>query len=312
MANLLDISIVIPVKGNCEYLSETLDSLCNIRTPVEEIIIVNDGVSNKALALISAYEKKLPIRLILSSGSGLVAALNSGLNSANCKHIARLDGDDLTLPDRFQLQLEAFEADPLLVACGGQIQYINQQSQITGASSYPVGKLNSLSIFRSRCLIAHPASMYLKSAAHEIGGYRSVFTERGMDLAEDFDFWLRISLLGNIENLSDTLIKYRQHPNQISTAYLPGQGLATTYVKALNQSKLPFDDSLRISLTTDSSVLTRSQFRVLQKSLNLFELMQFNIELLAYKRSSQASKAFWDIFLITILRIFRKLNSLKS
>ena len=135
---------------------------------------------------------------------------------------------------RIERQLEQFEFDPNLVAVGSQCFYINTDGTRTGRSNYPVGVLNRLPNFKFKCLVAHPSTMYLRRSALDIGGYRSVFSWNGVDIAEDFDFWLRLSRQGQISISEELLTEYRQHPDQLSSQYFAGQQLGTPYISAVN------------------------------------------------------------------------------
>jgi hypothetical protein len=76
--------------------------------------------------------------------------------------------------------------------------------------------------------------MYIRSSALDIGGYRSIFTWNGIDIAEDFDFWLRISKRGIISVSEELLTEYRQHADQLSSRHLAGQMVGTPYISAVN------------------------------------------------------------------------------
>jgi hypothetical protein len=73
--------------------------------------------------------------------------------------------------------------------------------------------------------------------ARKIGGYRSLCTNGRVDLAEDFDLWLRLAKVGEIHNLDETVLFYRQHPNQISTLHTPTQNFAAKYVAFVHKSE---------------------------------------------------------------------------
>jgi hypothetical protein len=136
--------------------------------------------------------------------------------------------------NRIERQLAQFESDPNLVVVGSQCNYINSDGNLTGRSNYPIGALNKLPEFKFKCLIAHPSTMYIRSSALDIGGYRSIFTWNGVDIAEDFDFWLRISKRGIISVSEELLTEYRQHADQLSSRNLAGQLIGTPYISAVN------------------------------------------------------------------------------
>lgn len=230
------ISIVIPAKGDCKYLSETLQSIHNSELLPLEVLVIDDGITHIAKEIINSYSNILPISLLKNSGEGLVAALNTGIKSAKGEFLARIDNDDLLLPQRLQIQMDFLKANPDVAAVGSNCIYIDEKSNEVGKSNYPLGDITKLKNFKFNCLIVHPSAMFRKEKALEVGGYRSVFKWNNTDIAEDFDFWLRLANTGKVINLRDYLIKYRQHSNQLSSKNIYGQIIGTSYISALNIS----------------------------------------------------------------------------
>jgi glycosyltransferase involved in cell wall biosynthesis len=229
-----EVSVLIPAHGPSPYIKFTLESIAKNTVQPYEVLIIDDGLSDGATTQINSFTQSLPISIIPNNGKGLVDALNTGLSSAKGEFIARIDNDDLMSKRRMEKQLSQFKSNPNLVAVGSQCIYINADGTRTGSSKYPNGTLNYLPNFKSRCLIAHPSTMYLRDSALAIGGYRSLFSWNGVDIAEDFDFWLRLSKKGIISVSDELLTEYRQHADQLSTRHLAGQQIGTPYIAAIN------------------------------------------------------------------------------
>jgi glycosyltransferase involved in cell wall biosynthesis len=229
-----EVSVLIPAHGASPFIQYTLESILKNTVQPEEVLIIDDGLSGEAIAQIDQFSRLLPILIIHNGGKGLVDALNTGLRAAKGKYIARIDNDDLMAKNRIERQLAQFESNPNLVAVGSQCDYVNSDGTRTGRSNYPIGALNELPEFKFKCLIAHPSTMYIRSSALDIGGYRSIFTWNGVDIAEDFDFWLRISKRGVISVSEESLTEYRQHAGQLSSRHLAGQLVGTPYISAVN------------------------------------------------------------------------------
>ena len=229
-----DFSVLIPARGECPFLVQTLESISSSSKSPKEVILVDDGISSTTLKEIESFLSRLNLIVLPNRGQGLVDGLNTGLHYSTSRYIARLDADDLIFPDRFKLQIDAMTANPEIVVLGGQATYIDSMGEVTGFSNYSNGRIDNLPEFKTSCMIAHPTAMIRRSVALEVGGYRSICTDGRIDLAEDFDLWLRISLLGQVHNLSDSILFYRQHGDQISTLYTPGQVFATNYVSLVH------------------------------------------------------------------------------
>lgn len=230
-----DVSILIPARGPCEYIVDTLKSIVKSQVQPDEIMIIDDGLTQNALQVIQNFSYHLPINISKNDGVGLVDALNTGLKLISSKYICRIDSDDLMSEMRIGTQLKRLQSDSKLVVVGSQCLYIDEKNEIIGRSNYSNGLLNTLPNFETECLLAHPSTMYLREKALLVGGYRSLFSWNDMDIAEDFDLWLRLSKIGKIEIISEYLTSYRQHKSQLSTKYQAGQLLGTPYIAALNK-----------------------------------------------------------------------------
>ena len=233
----MDFAVLIPVKGDCKFLTFTLESVCKSSITPKEVIIVDDGISESAIKVIESYHSELNITLLPNLGKGIVAALNTGLRHCSFPFIARLDSDDLVTPERFELQMIKMLSNPRIAALGGQVIFIDSKGQTTGRAKYESGRLDNSKKFRNQCLVAHPATMIRTSMAFEVSGYRTLCTDGQVDFAEDFDFWLRLSRIGEIHNLNEVVLLYRQHNGQVSRIHAQSQSFSTAYVSLVNQAE---------------------------------------------------------------------------
>ena len=125
--------------------------------------------------------------------------------------IARLDADDIAVPDRLERQVTWLEANPSVAALGGSIISIDRNDRKLRLHIYPVGSVRTL-MLRGPA-IAHPTAMMRKSVLTAIGGYRTAF-----DVAEDYDMWLRMAEKADIANIPAVLTYYRLHATKRSRA----------------------------------------------------------------------------------------------
>jgi glycosyltransferase involved in cell wall biosynthesis len=277
----LTTSVIIPVRGSAPFLTQTLKSIFENSILPDEIIIVDDGMEKLALAQINAFEAHNLIRTIPNSGSGLVDALNTGINTSKSDLVIRIDSDDVMLPERIEIQKRIMEQNDSLVLLGTQCHLIDTTGKVTGKTKYPIGKLNKSWKFLSSCQLAHPSIIMRKESVLSCGGYRKIFNARGMDIAEDFDLWLRLAKVGEVRNLNKFLTEYRQHNNQISSKYNREQLLATIYISSL--SGLGQDYS-PISFGADEQQMSTEVLRLRNSIRNqelvilrILSILQFNI-----------------------------------
>jgi glycosyltransferase involved in cell wall biosynthesis len=140
---------------------------------------------------------------------GLVPALHHGLAEARGDYIARMDADDVALPDRLARQVAVLDAFPRVAALGSACRVIDGEGRVLGdrcPPSDPAAIRDAL--LRGNCML-HPTMMLRRAAVLNVGNYRAAFR-----LAEDFDLWLRLSERYDLMNLPDCLLCYRQHAGQ--------------------------------------------------------------------------------------------------
>jgi len=302
-----EITVLIPCHGNAPFLVETIVSIYESTLLPEQVLIIDDGMDAATLKSISGFSADSRITVIPSRGSGLVDALNTGLKASTTKYIARIDADDRMLALRLEEQRNFLIGCADAVTVGSQCYFIDSHGVRTGISSYPVGLLNKNRKFISECRIAHPSAMYLRDTVITAGGYRSVFKFNGTDIAEDFDLWLRLAKFGNLYNLSECYVEYRQHADQISSKLNAGQILGTTYISAINRKS--YSDALPVmALGSDSNLAEFKEFfAVIKKHHSRFKYFQTKIEyglLFLKSRRLRTTKAFFLKSLIKILRFF--------
>jgi glycosyltransferase involved in cell wall biosynthesis len=202
------------------------------------VVIVDDGIEKSAVDVISLFGSELNITILDNPDSGIVSALNAGLKHCKTTFIARLDADDMVTFDRFERQLSFMRANQHVAVLGGQVDFIDSKGEITGRSNYEVGRLDNKDAFGKMCMLAHPSTMIRTSMALLVSGYRTVCRGERTDFAEDFDFWLRISRIGQVHNLNEVVLYYRQHGSQVSQMHSQMQEFATAYVSMVNSAEL--------------------------------------------------------------------------
>ncbi len=121
------ISAIIPVYNRKRYIAEAIDSvLAQTYSPIE-IIVVDDGSTDKSAAIVKEYQNS-SIRYTFQSNQGIGAARNKGIDMAQGAYYAFLDSDDLWIPDKISLQMKAFENDPDLdMVFGHVVQFRSTQ-----------------------------------------------------------------------------------------------------------------------------------------------------------------------------------------
>lgn len=209
----MEISVIMPVFNSEAYLKEAIDSILNQTFEDFEFIIINDGSSDNSLRIINNFEDER-IVLINQKNKGIIASLNKGLETAKGEFIARMDSDDVSLPDRFEKQLKLMKSDNIDI-CGGNFTTINSSG--ISLKSYTTPRTHdfcTLSLL-SKVPFAHPSviirSDFLKK-------YNLKYGQSNIKKAEDLDLWIRIHEKGGkFSNVNETIFKYRIINNSLSS-----------------------------------------------------------------------------------------------
>lgn len=204
------VSVVMPVHNGGRYLDAAIDSIRAQSLTELELILIDDGSTDGSGERMQAHAAADPrLSVLRIPHSGVATALNTGLAAARAPLIARMDADDIALPQRMQCQLAAMHARPEVAALGTGIEAIDADGRVTG-SAMPGGDPAEIraALLRANCL-HHPTVMMRRDIVLAAGGYRPIFTA-----AEDYDLWLRLSEHHDLSNLPDLLLRYRGHAGQ--------------------------------------------------------------------------------------------------
>ena len=112
------ISVVMPTFNGEKFIKEAIESILNQTFNDFEFIIVNDGSIDNTEKIIQSFSDKRIVYVKKEQNSGISDTLNLGISLAKGKYIARMDDDDISIPNRFERQLEVFASDLKIIVCG--------------------------------------------------------------------------------------------------------------------------------------------------------------------------------------------------
>ena len=213
-----EISIVLPAY-NCEsFLKEAIESILNQTFKDFELIIINDGSTDKTEDVIKSFSDPRIIYLKNEKNSGLVYTLNKGIDIAKGKYIARMDGDDIALPARLVKQKAILDEYPDIVVAASTITFINEKKESEGNWLLDRKTIHPFEIRKhlpyENC-IAHPSVMIRSQILKELK-YKSYQKN-----IEDYDLWLRIISKGySIMKTEESQLLYRIHDSSITSMHL--------------------------------------------------------------------------------------------
>ncbi|MDX8452742.1 glycosyltransferase [Mesorhizobium sp. VK9D] len=204
--------MIIPVRDGAQYIGEALQSILDQDLADIEVIVVDDGSSDDSAAIATSLgDRDGRVKIVANRGKGIVDALNLGISLARAPLVARMDCDDVSLPDRLRLQVACFDADADLQLLGTAGLQIDRAGKPLRPMDVPIGNEQLRDALARYNPMLHPTVMFRTEAVRRVGGYRRAFT-----YAEDYDLWLRLSETGKLANMDARLVKLRSHPGQVS------------------------------------------------------------------------------------------------
>jgi len=203
------ISVIMSVYNGEKYLREAINSILNQTFKNFEFIIVNDGSTDSSLDIIKSYNDAR-IVVIDQKNTGQGIGRNIAIKHSNGEYIAILDADDISMPDRLQLQYDFLEKHPECVAVGSNAEIIDKDSNYVYTSNQALSWEEIKNNLPSMPFI-HSSTMYRKTAFDKVGGYPD------MRSAEDAVLFNKFAKIGELRNLPDVLIKYRICSTAVTT-----------------------------------------------------------------------------------------------
>lgn len=226
----------MPVFNAERYVAEAVKSILSQDIIDFEFLIFNDGSTDHSRLILekfAALDKR--IHLFQHDHHGHVRWLNKGIQVARGKFIARMDADDISLPQRFVRQVEYLNRHSDCAVVGCDLMQIDPDGAPLGTITHDTDHdaIETDLLSGGLGVISHPACMMRRSALLAIGGYREEY-----EYLEDFDLWLRLSEHGRLANIPQVLFHYRvHHTNVIVTKVGRQKQLADRIVSEARQRR---------------------------------------------------------------------------
>lgn len=227
------ISGVLPIKNGETWIPKTLPKILDCLEDRDELVIIDDGSTDKTLRLVSEFAgNDQRIRIFQLHGQGLVEALNNGIDQSRNSWIARFDIDDFYPQNRLKVQRLKINHDIAAIFTDYRVK-LNGKHNLGLIASPITDSATRLSLLRSQ-RTAHPSVLFCKEKFMSAGGYvASEFP------AEDLGLWVRVSSYGKIISVDSEGLQYNLRKGSISrvnrdTIILKKQRIIESYVEMLN------------------------------------------------------------------------------
>ena len=207
------ITVLMPVYNGEKYLTEAIESILNQTNSDFEFIIIDDNSTDGTAGILKRYlQKDNRIRLFNMLNQGLATSLNYGLELAQGKYIARMDSDDISMPERLEKQAMFMDKNPYIGVCGTWIKIFGERNYI---KKYPQTHEEIWSRLLFECPLAHPTVMIRKDMLIKNNLYYDINCKHN----EDYELWTRVSNISRMANIPEGLLKYRLHNKQLTNTY---------------------------------------------------------------------------------------------
>ncbi len=204
------ISVIMPVYNGEKYLRDAIDSVLSQTYGNFEFIIIDDASKDESVSIVRKYDDDRIKLFINDVNMGVAATLNKGIDSAKGKYIARMDCDDVSMPNRFEAQIKYMESHNETVICGSSVNILTDGVESFRQYSESDGAIRADMIFNSA--FVHPAVMIRSDVLKE----HNIRYDTEFERAEDYEMWSRIIKMGECCNIGKPLLKYRHHTKQVT------------------------------------------------------------------------------------------------
>lgn len=209
------VSVVLPVQNGGRYLNEAVGSILSQTYENLELLLVDDHSTDEAISSLDKGDQRL--KIIMCKGNGVVDASNTGFDLAQGEFIARMDADDISLPDRIRCQLDYMDSHSNVDLCGCCVDIFSDAGIKGGLERYQ-NWLNSVrepqdvhqQIFIESPL-PNPGLLFRKTALSQLGGYRNI------GWPEDYDLLLRADSADmRMGKPEPVLLRWREHESRLT------------------------------------------------------------------------------------------------
>ncbi len=208
----MKVSVVIPVHNGERYLAQAIESVLSQTHRDLELLIVDDGSTDATASILRHYAAIDPrVRCLCQENRGVAAAANRGLEEAHAAWVARLDADDVFLPEKLERQIAFLARYPVAKIVGTLACFINHAGKPLGLvgteGPFTPAEYDRLVRGNRPVYFVNSSTLMHRETVLAVGGYREAFAP-----AEDVDLWIRMAERGHLMlKVPEPLLLYRLH-----------------------------------------------------------------------------------------------------
>jgi glycosyltransferase involved in cell wall biosynthesis len=206
------VTVLMPVYNGERYLKEAVKSILAQSYTDFELLIINDGSTDRSAEIIKSFSDKRIQLIINERNIGQAETYNKGIKIANGNYIALMHADDISLPDRLQKQVAFMDANPELGISGTWVKLLTNNKK-NRYWQLPIDPDMAMCPLLFHVSMVHPTIIMRRNLIIS----NNLYYNPSCETAEDYDLFLRASRVFPITNLGEILLHYRMHPDQVSS-----------------------------------------------------------------------------------------------
>lgn len=269
----------MPVYNGEKYLKEAIESILNQTFKDFEFLIINDGSTDSSIKIIKSFSDSRIILIENNQNMGQSKTLNKGLSLARGEYIARMDQDDISLPDRLLTQVDFLEKNINIDIVGGGYQLFGKEDN--RKIFLPSSSIKLAWKFLMNTYLCHPSVMFRRSVLKTIQYYPQT-------ISEDFAFFSKIIQKYRGSNIKKILINYRQHNTNVSTIQSEKINISVRetflknfqfYTNSLDGSEIFYNFYFKYKINLkDILKFVKKSFLISQKILKNYNIRKISFE----------------------------------
>jgi len=209
-----EVTVLMPVYNGERYLREAIESILRQTFTDFEFLIIDDGSTDGSAATVKGYNDGR-IRLVENEQNiGLTRSLNRGLHLARGEYIARMDADDISLPERLAEQARHLDQHPEVAVATSGWELIDECGQSLARHSHPLSSEEIYYFLTFFNCVHHSSVLFRKDFVMRLGGY-----DEAVKYSQDYDLWLKVSRLAKIAMSKKVLTRFRLSESSVSSRF---------------------------------------------------------------------------------------------
>ena len=201
----------MPVYNGEKYLRDAIDSILDQTYSNFKFLIIDDGSTDNSKNIIKSYNDSRINLYVNETNLGIVKTLNKGIDLVDTEYIARMDADDISLPNRLQKQVEFMDSHPKVGVCGTWVKMIKEHKEEIMRLPVSYEDIKAFLLFGN--IIAHPSVIMRVFMLKDYNLYYNANAD--FFTCEDYELWQRCSMYFPIGNIPEALVMHRTHPGSI-------------------------------------------------------------------------------------------------